>query len=387
MTNQNVNPLSMSDSDFLNSPIDFSSVDLDALPEGDAEDSTEAHETQEHRDFSTDSLEDTQEEVDQEGASEEEDDTYDEGDEAEGEDDSPQEDQEEDSTESEEAEKKPSLEELQAYGDISKIFAPFKANGKEFKVDSVDDVITLMQMGANYNKKMAALKPSLKVLKTLEANGLLDVDKINYLIDLDKKNPAAIGKLLQDSNFDAYSQDEEAIRNYRPQEYTVSDSEIALDEVVSSINHMPKFEETARILLQEWDETSKQEVVKQPEIIRYINEHVHNGIYDIIAKEIDKERILGRLNGVPTLVAYQQIGDRLASQGAFDHLAQGNSSQPNTQARIVKPAKNVNESDRRKKRAVTPPKSVSSSVPDSDDLNPLSMSDEEFKKIYLDRFI
>ena len=39
----------------------------------------------------------------------------------------------------------------------NKVFAPFRANGKEIQVKSVDDVISLMQMGANYNKKMASI--------------------------------------------------------------------------------------------------------------------------------------------------------------------------------------------------------------------------------------
>ena len=80
-----------------------------------------------------------------------------------------------------------------------RLLAPFKANGKEIAVSTVDDAISLMQMGANYNKKMAGLKPSLKMLKLLENSGLLSEEKISYLIDLEKKNPAAINKLIKDS--------------------------------------------------------------------------------------------------------------------------------------------------------------------------------------------
>ena len=40
---------------------------------------------------------------------------------------------------------------------LAKLFAPFKANGKDIKVDSVEEAIALMQMGANYSKKMAGL--------------------------------------------------------------------------------------------------------------------------------------------------------------------------------------------------------------------------------------
>ena len=52
--------------------------------------------------------------------------------------------------------------------DYKRILQPFKANGTEVQVRSVDEAIQLMQMGANYTKKMQALQPNLKVLKTLE---------------------------------------------------------------------------------------------------------------------------------------------------------------------------------------------------------------------------
>ena len=48
--------------------------------------------------------------------------------------------------------------------EYERLLAPFKANGRDISVKGVDDAITLMQMGANYNKKMAALKPNLKLL-------------------------------------------------------------------------------------------------------------------------------------------------------------------------------------------------------------------------------
>jgi len=82
---------------------------------------------------------------------------------------------------------------------MKEITAPFRANGKDMQIDSVEDVRKLMQMGANYNKKMAAIKPNLKFIKMLENNDLLNEESISYLIDLQKKDPAAIKKLLKDS--------------------------------------------------------------------------------------------------------------------------------------------------------------------------------------------
>ena len=48
---------------------------------------------------------------------------------------------------------------------FDKVTAEFQANGKAFKIDSADDVVSLMQKGLNYNQKMATMKPGMKVLK------------------------------------------------------------------------------------------------------------------------------------------------------------------------------------------------------------------------------
>ncbi len=78
---------------------------------------------------------------------------------------------------------KPAPVEIDYKGQYEKIMAPFKANGKEIKLDNPDDVVRLMQMGANYTQKMQALQPNLKLLKMLQNQGLLDEGKLNNLID------------------------------------------------------------------------------------------------------------------------------------------------------------------------------------------------------------
>ena len=55
-----------------------------------------------------------------------------------------------------------------------KVSEPFKANGVDMQVKDPKDMIRLMQMGANYQKKMSQLKPNLKLIKMLEKNELLD---------------------------------------------------------------------------------------------------------------------------------------------------------------------------------------------------------------------
>ena len=61
------------------------------------------------------------------------------------------------------------------------IFKPFKANGKEITPKTVDDVISLMQMGANYTKKMQAMVPLKRTVETLNKADIKEED-LNFLL-------------------------------------------------------------------------------------------------------------------------------------------------------------------------------------------------------------
>lgn len=261
------------------------------------------------------------------------------------------------------------------------IMAPFKANGKTIQVQTAADAIQLMQQGANYNKKMAALKPGLKVLKTLENNGLLDETKINYLIDLDKKNPEAIAKLVKDSGIDPLDMGTDEQAAYQPNSYTVDDKEMALDEVLSEIHDSPHYQETMNIIGDKWDAESRRLIVENPSIIAAINGQIETGVYAQIAQEMDRERMLGRLNGIPDVMAYRQIGLRMEEAGAFR-------SQPAaaiTPAPI--PAKKQEDpklQQRRKAAGVTKTKAAKTALVD---FNPLTLSDAEFEKQFSSQYM
>jgi hypothetical protein len=267
-----------------------------------------------------------------------------------------------------------------------KIFAPFKANGKDFQVQNVDEAISLMQMGANYNKKMAALKPNLKLMKMLENNGLLDESKLNFLIDLDKKDPEAITKLLKEGNIDPLGLDTEKVSNYKPKSYAADDREIAFDEVVEKIKETPTYSRTLSIVAEEWDNGSKQIVASNPELLEAINDHVQRGIYDKIKTEIDRQRMLGGLSGLNDITAYKVVGDQIQERNGFS--SQSAKGKANTSSPvIVTPKPKVDDIElKNKKRAVSSTKPASSGGV-AKDFNPLAMSDEEFSKMVKPGFI
>jgi len=263
---------------------------------------------------------------------------------------------------------------------LAALFSPFKANGKQMQVSSIEDAQTLMQMGANYNKKMAGLKPNLKLMKMLSNNDLLDEDKLTYLIDLEKKNPAAIKRLLKDANIDPLEMDMDENTEYTPGAYTVNEHEVDLEMALDGIKDTPTFRDTVDIISNKWDDSSKEVLLKNPSVIPIINDHVANGMYGEIETIIDNERALGRLTDMSDLEAYKHVGDVLQASGAFNPQGQQMQQQANVPMQQSYDATQAQDPQlRNRKKAAASTKSRRKTK--APVINPLEMSDEEFEKM------
>jgi len=256
---------------------------------------------------------------------------------------------------------------------VERILAPFKANGKEVQVNSIDDAIQLMQMGANYQKKTTELKPLRKIGEMLKQNGLLDEEQLNYLIDLKNKNPQAIQKLLKESGIDPLDIDTSEEVKYKPNNYQVDDKTIELNDVLDSIQHTPQFDTTVKILGSQWDQQSKEYLSANPQIISILNEHIGNGIYDTIANEVSKQRMLGRLNNVSDLDAYRTVGDYIQANGGF-----ANSKQEVATQQVVQQTKPVQDNKQKKQAASITNSKPSIPKKDLTNVDWFNLSDAEF---------
>lgn len=256
-----------------------------------------------------------------------------------------------------------------------KVMAPFKANGKMITLRSPEEAIQLMQQGANFTKKMQAIAPHRKLLIMLENNGLLDESKINYLIDLDKKNPEAIKKLVKDAGIDPIDIDTQAENKYQPSNYRVSDDEANFINILDDLKQNQEGLETLRVI-NAWDATSKEAIFKDPSIMQTIHTQRENGVFQKISEEIERQKILGNINvNVPFLVAYKQVGDLLVKQN------QGKLQRQPLDVRKAVPKSPVTNSD--KVKAAAPTRSNKNKVEKF--INPLSMSDDDFLKQFENR--
>ena len=271
--------------------------------------------------------------------------------------------------------------------EYNRLLAPFKANGRDIAVKSVDDAISLMQMGANYSKKMAALKPNLKLMKMLENNGFMSEDKIGYLIDLGKKNPDAINKLIQDSGIDPLDLSEERAKAYKQSSYTVDDRAFELDTVLDELQDTPTYTKTLDIVSNKWDVESKQAITESPQLLGVINDHVSSGIYDLISQEVERERVFGRLKGLSDIQAYRQVGDEIHARGGFNHLGSSQGKPETTKPVVVSPKPKADDNkltDKRRAASTTKPV-ASNSAPK--EFNPLAMTDDEISKFDINKFL
>lgn len=252
-----------------------------------------------------------------------------------------------------------------------KIMIPFKANGKLITLKTPEEAIQLMQMGANYTRKMQAIAPYKKTLMMLENNNLLDEDKLSFLIDLDKKNPEAIKKLIKDAGIDPLEIDTSTEPQYKEGSHKVSNEEAAFMSVLDDLKQSQEGMQTIQEINSNWDDASKKILWNSPEIMRTIHQQRANGVYKIITEEMERQRVLGNIPAeTPFLMAYKQIGDALAAK-----------QKPAPMQPVAVKAKTVKTSSLKnnEKAKAAAPNRTTASAPKKF-INPLAMSDEEFLK-------
>jgi len=152
-----------------------------------------------------------------------------------------------------------------------------------------------------------------------------------------------------------------------------------LDAVLSELRESGSFNETVNIVGNKWDESSKRVVLENPQILKFIDSHMNNGVYKTVSNEVDRLRILGKLEGLNDIDAYRTVGDALFAPKV--ELPKSNNINAST-------SKAPNQEDQRlvdKRKAASATKSVVSNV--KPEFNPLSMSDAEFEKIASSKFI
>lgn len=275
-------------------------------------------------------------------------------------------------------------EDLAAFFD--KVMAPLKANGKDIRITSPEDVIRLMQMGAGYGKKLQDMQPALKSLRMLEKNGLMSEDKLSFLIDLDKKNPEAIKKLIKESGIDPLDLNMDEDTKYVPTNHSVSDTEVNFVDTLKEVQGLTGGPEFIQHINKDWDQASKDNLFKTPDLLTALHSQKQTGVYAVVTEEIDRQKTLGMIpRSTPFLEAYNIAGNYLVAERqkqqpqATTTPAQVPAAQPETKVLATRTAapKPAISNNAGAKAAASP---QANRKPAKIVVNPLEMADDDFVK-------
>lgn len=290
-----------------------------------------------------------------------------------------------DETESEEGES--NTDEVDYAAEYKKLIGtPIKANGKDITIDNVDDAVRLIQMGANYYKKVEQLKPAQKMIAMLEQHQLMDEEKLSFAIDLLNKNPQAINKLV--AGMDLYELTDESKGDYKPTNHAVSDTQIALNDAIKEIQGTDTYERTVDLIGNKWDSASREIVQKNPSALTLINQHMASGIYDTVNTEVEKRKMLGTIpSGLSDIEAYKYVGDSLYAQAVPQSNPSAQTGQlPNGQkANVVPPIRKPSKDTVVKQKKSTSVPRGKASVTEQID-NIYAMSEADFNAKYGNHF-
>jgi len=272
-----------------------------------------------------------------------------------------------------------------AEAQLAQLLAPFKANGRDMQVANVDEALALMKMGAGFNKKMSGLKRAQKIEKMLDDHEI-DETRLSFLIDVSKNKPEALSKLIQESGIDALDLGVDKAEQYTPSVHSVSDKELALDEVLKELRSSPTVNQTLNVVTKEWDKASRDDIADQPQLLKVIDEHIGNGVYELISNQLVIDGARDKLKGLSNIQAYQQVGDAMHKDGKFAHIYGSSVNSQQTAAStpvVVHPKLKQAEDDeqraaRRKAASGTPPAASVTKPTNTKSLT--DMSPEEFAK-------
>lgn len=230
------------------------------------------------------------------------------------------------------------------------VTATFRANHQDVQVQNPDDIRKLMQFGMNYHKKMGELAPHRKILKSLEQNGLLEADKINFAIDLLKGDKAAVAKFLKDQSIDTYDLPDLEETPYQTKDYMPSTERVIFDEKTQELQQS---EAGMKVLnyIKGLDQDSFFDVYSNPVILDNLQRHAEIGLMNDTLAVLEKEYALGNVPaGIKPIDAYAHVAEQLQSKNPSKYSVQ------NTQ-RVV--GNNLAQGNKPQQQAVKAPASAS----------------------------
>ena len=177
-------------------------------------------------------------------------------------------------------------------------FQPLKANGKEYPIESIDELYKLASAGVGAQHKFQAIAGHKKSIMAAEKAGVNLDEAVNFMANY-KENPQdAIARLLKANDMDPLDYDAEAEVG-EAKDYSVSDFEVSYDEVVGEIGNSPIFPKVQELLLTGWDEASRSVFLDDPSLIKNLHSEMtpmkdsDKSMFDLVQPIAEKMKLSG----------------------------------------------------------------------------------------------
>ena len=181
-----------------------------------------------------------------------------------------------------------------------------KANGQDLELTN-DELIKLAPKALDYTRKMQEIAPWRKTISALKDNNMSEAD-VNLMISALKGDKDAVTEMVKRAGVDTLDIDTETEAPYTGKEYGRSEQQLALEDVVSTISVDPEYTKTQKVVNSDWDRTSQDELVNNPQMIEALHYDVKAGIFDKVSPIALKYKALD--NGRRSDIEYYRMAGK-----------------------------------------------------------------------------
>jgi|SaaInlV_150m_DNA_4_1039716.scaffolds.fasta_scaffold09503_2 hypothetical protein len=177
-------------------------------------------------------------------------------------------------------------------------FQPLKANGKEYPIDSIQELYKMASAGVGAQQKFQAIAGHKKTIMAAEKAEVNLMDAVNLAAEYKANPKAVIARLLKESKIDPLDIDTDA-EIEAAKDHSVSDFEVKYDEVIGEIGDSPIFPQVQELLLNGWDETSRAKFLEDPSMIKSLHDEMTpmekdgKSMFDLVSPMAEKMKLSG----------------------------------------------------------------------------------------------
>jgi len=179
-------------------------------------------------------------------------------------------------------------------------FQPLKANGKEYPIDSIEELYKMASAGAGAQQKYQAIAGYKKTIMAAEKAEVDLMEAVNLMADYKANPTGVIARLLKESKLDPLEIDTDTDVS-EATDRSVSDFEVKYDEVIGEIGDSPIFPKVQELLLSKngWDEASRAKFLEDPSLIKNLHEEMSpmdadgKSMFDLVSPMAEKMKLSG----------------------------------------------------------------------------------------------